>query len=158
MDHDLVPLLLQENFIDAVARSSAPAGPKGMMMRLERLARASDSFADSDVIKYVGLSRGVLFCYFASVSPMWNSRLPCCGSNYVRADGHWSLLPAQAALNVRAGGQCCGFTSFPRFPGWLGQNSKASRRSRLLRELTMHLGANITGGSQVGLNFRHRML
>lgn len=62
---------------------------------------------------------------------------------------HWELLPAQAALNVRVGSVGGGNLGFPEFPKWLGNYSKENKRRRMLAELSTHLNASISGGTEV---------
>lgn len=62
---------------------------------------------------------------------------------------HWELLPAQAALNVRVGSIGGGSLGFPEFPKWLGNYSRENKRRRLLGELSTHLNASISGGTEV---------
>lgn len=62
---------------------------------------------------------------------------------------HWELLPAQAALNVRVGSIGGGSLGFPEFPKWLGNYSRENKRRRLLGELTTHLNASVSGGTEV---------
>ena len=49
----MVPLLIQENYIQAVRRSSVPLGKAGELVRVQKLASAADSLADSDVVRSV---------------------------------------------------------------------------------------------------------
>lgn len=62
---------------------------------------------------------------------------------------HWELLPAQAALNVRVGSIGGGSLGFPEFPKWLGNYSRENKRRRLLGELSTHLNASVSGGTEV---------
>jgi len=58
----------------------------------------------------------------------------------IRANSAWSLLPTQAIFSsVLPGEYMCGhFTGQINFPGWLGKNSKANKRTRLAQELHDH--------------------
>ena len=67
---------------------------------------------------------------------------------------HWELLPAQAALNVRVGSIGGGSLGFPEFPKWLGNYSRENKRRRLLGELTTHLNASVSGGTEVSRGTR----
>lgn len=69
---------------------------------------------------------------------------------FSRGDTHnWSLLPTQAAMNVRIGSIGGGSLGFPEFPKWLGNYSRENKRRRLLGELATHLNASISGGTEV---------
>ncbi|CAN0343952.1 unnamed protein product, partial [Ectocarpus sp. 8 AP-2014] len=69
---------------------------------------------------------------------------------------HWELLPAQAALNVRVGSVGGGSLGFPEFPKWLGNYSRENKRRRLLGELSTHLNASVSGGTEaVRLSYIH---
>ncbi|CAM9762731.1 unnamed protein product, partial [Ectocarpus sp. 4 AP-2014] len=69
---------------------------------------------------------------------------------------HWELLPAQAALNVRVGSIGGGSLGFPEFPKWLGNYSRENKRRRLLGELSTHLNASVSGGTEaVRLSYIH---
>jgi len=83
------------------------------VIKMQRLSQAADAVCDSDVV-----------------------------GKYVRSDQHWDLLTSQAMMNVRVGHICDGPIGFPGFPEWLGKNSNATKRSRLLAELTMHIRAS----------------
>lgn len=68
---------------------------------------------------------------------------------------HWELLPAQAALNVRVGSIGGGSLGFPEFPKWLGNYSRENKRRRLLGELSTHLNASVSGGTEVSRGPRY---
>ncbi|CAN0024030.1 unnamed protein product [Ascophyllum nodosum] len=69
---------------------------------------------------------------------------------------NWSLLPTQAAMNVRVGFVGGGSLGFPEFPKWLGNYSRENKRRRLLGELATHLNASISGGTEaVRLSYVH---
>ena len=63
-------------------------------------------------------------------------------AKYVRTDMKWDLLTIQSLMNIRVASLCQGSIGFPGFPEWLGKNSNASKRARLLGELTMHIRAS----------------
>lgn len=68
------------------------------------------------------------------------------GSSVMGADQHWELLPAQAAMAVRAGSIVHGFQSFPTFPQWLGKYSSTGKSRRLVQELVLHTSMSISQG------------
>ncbi|CAB1111626.1 unnamed protein product [Ectocarpus sp. CCAP 1310/34] len=69
---------------------------------------------------------------------------------------HWELLPAQAALNVRVGSVGGGSLGFPEFPKWLGNYSRENKLRRLLGELSTHLNASVSGGTEaIRLSYIH---
>ena len=62
-----------------------------------------------------------------------------CEADMLRARESWSSLPQQAMMNVRAAHLCNGRPGRVSFPEWLGKNSNASKRARMLAELTVHM-------------------
>ncbi|KAG5179647.1 P-loop containing nucleoside triphosphate hydrolase protein [Tribonema minus] len=105
-DYGLVPLLVQQNWPDAIAKSN-----KATMM--QRMARAADAISDAEL-----------------------------AGSMVRGDvNHWELLPLYAALHLRVGLECDGYIGFPGFPQWLGKNSAATKRRRLVAEINTHMNA-----------------
>ncbi|KAH8359085.1 hypothetical protein KR093_004234 [Drosophila rubida] len=65
----------------------------------------------------------------------------------IRANSAWSLLPTQAIFSsVLPGEYMCGqFTGQINFPGWLGKNSKSTKRGRLAQELHDHTRVRTSG-------------
>ncbi|KAH9247107.1 hypothetical protein BASA81_015300 [Batrachochytrium salamandrivorans] len=57
----------------------------------------------------------------------------------VRSDQRWDLLTSMAVMNLRVGYLAHGSIGFPSFPEWLGKNSNAAKRARMLAELCLHL-------------------
>ncbi|KAJ2784441.1 DNA replication factor C complex subunit Rfc1 [Coemansia javaensis] len=89
-----------------------PHAAQGDLAALEQLSSAADLIAESDVVE---------------------ARL--------RGSQQWGLMPLHAVLSCvgpafHARGRHNGMY---RFPGWLGQNSKATRRARQLREVQSHM-------------------
>lgn len=78
--------------------------------QLERLSNASDAVCDADIC-----------------------------AKYVRGDMCWDLLTTQAVMNIRAAYISNGQVPYPGFPEWLGRNSNATRRQRLLGDMAMHI-------------------
>jgi len=110
VDYSLVPLLVQQNYIEN-ARAGVYKNPKSTdVQKLEAIARAADAVADMEVI----------------------------GSKILGADQHWELLPAQAVMAVRVGALCNGFQAFPAFPQWLGKQSTTGKMKRLTNEIVTH--------------------
>ena len=60
----------------------------------------------------------------------------------------WYLLPTVAAMHVKAGWHATGYVPMAEFPDWMGQNSRATKRRRLLGELAMHMNARVSGGQE----------
>lgn len=57
----------------------------------------------------------------------------------VRSDQRWDLLTSMAVMNLRVGYLAHGSIGFPSFPEWLGKNSNAAKRARMLAELCLHV-------------------
>jgi len=117
IDYSLVPLLVQENYIDA-SKGSAALKAMDEADRLERLSQAAHAVSDMDIV----------------------------GPGRMGQDMHWDLLPVQAAFSVRVGSLIQGFQAFPSFPKWLGKNSTTSKSRRLTQELCFHTMENVGVG------------
>ena len=135
IDYDLVPLLLQQNYIDS-ARNGVF---KNLMLdegqKLDALSKCSDAISDMELV----------------------------GAGVRGQDQHWELLPAMAAMGVRAGGCINGYLGFPSFPQWLGKNSTAGKSKRLTQEVVHHTSLSIGQGfNPIRLDYipflRHRLL
>ncbi|XP_026845381.1 replication factor C subunit 1 [Drosophila persimilis] len=70
----------------------------------------------------------------------------------IRANSAWSLLPTQAFFSsVLPGEKMAGhFTGQINFPGWLGKNSRTTKRARLAQELHDHT-RSCTSGSRLSV-------
>ncbi|XP_034661870.1 replication factor C subunit 1 isoform X2 [Drosophila subobscura] len=70
----------------------------------------------------------------------------------IRANSAWSLLPTQAFFSsVLPGEHMAGhFTGQINFPGWLGKNSRTTKRARLAQELHDHT-RSCTSGSRLSI-------
>lgn len=70
----------------------------------------------------------------------------------IRSASAWSLLPTQAMFSSVMPGQYMAghFTGQINFPGWLGKNSKRTKRSRLAQELHDHTRVK-TSGSRLSI-------
>lgn len=117
-DFDLVPLLIQENYVNY--RPSL-AG-KDEAKRMELLARAAESIADGDIIN-VQIRR----------HRQWQLSLSSCVAS--------SILPASLMHGSREVLEQ-GERNFNRFGGWLGKNSTAGKNRRLLEDLHVHVLAS----------------
>lgn len=123
IDYSLVPLLVQQNYIDS-ARSGIFQSKLPAMMRLsledkmERLSMAADAVSDMELA----------------------------GSRLMGADQHWELLPTQGMMSVRVGHLTSGFQAFPTFPQWLGKFSTQNKSRRLTNELVAHTQLQIGQG------------
>jgi replication factor C subunit 1 len=88
IDYSLLPLLLQQNYIDA-AKSGIFRNPQlDDCSKMEALVRASEAVSDVDML----------------------------GAMIRGQDQHWELLPAQSALCMAIGQPIQGFQAFPTFP------------------------------------------
>jgi replication factor C subunit 1 len=123
IDYSLVPLLVQQNYIDS-ARSGIFQSKQPAMMRLspedkmERLSMASDAVSDMELA----------------------------GARLMGADQHWELLPTQGMMSVRVGQLTSGFQAFPTFPQWLGKYSTQNKSRRLTNEIVAHTQLQIGQG------------
>lgn len=65
----------------------------------------------------------------------------------IRSQMAWSLLPVQAFFSSVLPGEFMegSFTGQINFPGWLGKNSKATKRSRLAQEIHDHTRVRTSG-------------
>ncbi|CAL1390488.1 unnamed protein product [Linum trigynum] len=119
-DPDLVPLLVQENYINY--RPSVAGKDENGIKRLNLIARAADSIADGDLVN-VQIRR----------HRQWQlsqaSSLASC------------IIPA-ALLHGQRETLEPGERNFNRFGGWLGKNSTMGKNVRLLEDLHVHLLAS----------------
>ncbi|XP_011088993.1 replication factor C subunit 1 [Sesamum indicum] len=119
-DPDLVPLLIQENYINY--RPSSAGKDDNGMKRMNLLARAAESIGDGDIIN-VQIRR----------YRQWQlSQIGCLAS---------SIIPA-AILHGQRETLEQGERNFNRFGGWLGKNSTMGKNYRLLEDLHVHLLAS----------------
>ncbi|KAL1204243.1 Replication factor C subunit 1 [Cardamine amara subsp. amara] len=120
-DPDLVPLIIQENYLNY-----RPSG-KDEAKRMELLSRAAESIADGDIIN-VQIRR----------YRQWQLSLSCCVAS--------SILPASLLHGSREVLEQ-GERNFNRFGGWLGKNSTAGKNRRLLEDLHVHVLASCESSS-----------
>ncbi|KAL9226124.1 hypothetical protein vseg_001973 [Gypsophila vaccaria] len=125
-DLDLVPLLIQENYVNY--RPSSLGKDDSGMKRMNSLARAAESIADGDIIN-VQIRR----------YRQWQlSQSSCVSSCIIPA----SLMHGQREILTQ------GERNFTRFGGWLGKNSTMGKNRRILEDLHVHMLA--ASGSYVG--------
>ncbi|CUV07608.1 unnamed protein product [Cryptosporidium hominis] len=116
IDFDLMPLLLEENYISALSVKSGGgfgSGSSNQQMTvtpqmIESVLESANLFVEADV---------------------FNAKL--------RTDNEWSLL-SEIAVNCAVAPGLCSTNSFlarPEFPKWLGKNSTTNKNKRLLSEL-----------------------
>lgn len=119
-DPDLVPLLIQENYINY--RPSSAGKDDNGMKRMSLLARAAESIGNGDIIN-VQIRR----------YRQWQlSQSACVASSITPA----ALLHGQRETLEQ------GERNFNRFGGWLGKNSTMGKNYRLLEDLHVHLLAS----------------
>lgn len=119
-DPDLVPLLIQENYINY--RPSSLGKDYNGMKRMSLIARAAESIADGDIIN-VQIRR------YRQWQLSQTGSLSSC------------IIPA-ALLHGSRETLEQGERNFNRFGGWLGKNSTAGKNLRLLEDLHVHLLAS----------------
>ncbi|KAM3212747.1 hypothetical protein ACQJBY_065662 [Aegilops geniculata] len=119
-DPDLVPLIIQENYINY--RPSAVGNDDSGVKRMNYLARAAESIADGDIVN-VQIRR----------YRQWQlSQAACLASSIVPAalmHGNREVLEA-------------GERNFNRFGGWLGKYSTTNKNKRLLEDVHSHILAS----------------
>lgn len=125
-DPDLVPLIIQENYIN-YKPSSAGRDENGLK-RMNLLAQAADSIADGDIIN-VQIRRYRQW-QLSQASALSSSIIPA------------ALLHGQRETLEQ------GERNFNRFGGWLGKNSTTGKNYRLLEDLHVHVLASC--GSYMG--------
>ena len=129
----MVPLLIQQNYIDAAKNGILRNPQLSELEKLEALSKASDAVSDIDMV----------------------------GSKIRGQDQHWELLPTQAVFCMAVGNPINGFQEFPSFPAvscfrglfnflmcfqWLGKYSSTNKKNRLTRELVHHSSLSIGQG------------
>ncbi|KMT08722.1 hypothetical protein BVRB_6g139950 [Beta vulgaris subsp. vulgaris] len=119
-DLDLVPLLIQENYINY--RPSSVGKDDSGMKRMSCLARVAESIANGDIIN-VQIRR----------YRQWQLSLSSCVSSCIIPA---SLMHGQRETLTQ------GERNFNRFGGWLGKNSTMGKNSRILEDLHVHMLAS----------------
>ncbi|XP_062197215.1 replication factor C subunit 1-like [Phragmites australis] len=119
-DPDLVPLIIQENYINY--RPNTIGKDESGVKRMNALARAAESIADGDIVN-VQIRR----------YRQWQlSQAACFASSIVPAalmHGNREILEA-------------GERNFNRFGGWLGKYSTTNKNKRLLEDVHSHILAS----------------
>ncbi|MFS8027776.1 putative DNA polymerase III, clamp loader complex, gamma/delta/delta subunit [Helianthus anomalus] len=116
-DPDLVPLIIQENYINY--RPSSVKKDENGVQRMNLIARAADSIANADLIN-VQIRRYQKWQLFPS-STLQSSIIPA------------ALLHGSRETLEQ------GERNFNRFGGWLGKNSTMGKNYRLLDDVHVHL-------------------
>ena len=111
----MIPLMIQAHYPNSVMNNRQPPPRPGThpqyiagarvdpaVLKLEQLSQAADAVTDMEL-----------------------------ATTAIRAGGNWSLLPTAGALCVRAAFRARGGTKC-QFPQWLGKNSTANKRRRLV--------------------------
>ncbi|KAF9365235.1 hypothetical protein BGX34_010798 [Mortierella sp. NVP85] len=124
-DYQLAPLMIQENYV-RMNPTDARADPSGLEA-IELMSKAADSLSDADMVD----------------------------SMIHGSAQHWSLMPVHAAFScVRPSyfvhgsmrpGSGGAYGPMMQFPGYLGQNSKASKYNRLVKEIQIRMRLKISG-------------
>ena len=119
VDYDLVPLLLQDSYLQRLPSVGPGAPDTDKLGMVQQLARAADAMADIDLVE-----------------------------RKVREEQRWDLLPTAALLSVRTAAKCTGgMRAQQQFPTWFGNNSRKTKRTRLLGELALHTNSRVSGGT-----------
>ncbi|KAL2346835.1 hypothetical protein Fmac_000835 [Flemingia macrophylla] len=119
-DPDLVPLLVQENYINY--RPSLAGKDDSGLKRMNMIARAAESIADADIVN-VQIRRYRQW-QLSQTSSVASCIIPA------------SLLHGQREILEQ------GERNFNRFGGWLGKNSTTGKNLRLLDDLHLHILAS----------------
>ncbi|RZC78493.1 hypothetical protein C5167_002687 [Papaver somniferum] len=119
-DADLVPLLIQENYLNF--RPSAVGKDENGIKRMNMIARAAESIGSGDIVN-VQIRRYQQWQLFQTSSLVS------------------SIIPA-ALLHGRRETFEQGERNFNRFGGWLGKNSTMGKNMRLLEDVHLHLLAS----------------
>ena len=118
VDSSMTPLLVQENYVNVKPNIPPNCPPnRRAFYELTRLEKASEMICQADVVQKAIMSQQ-----------------------------QWALAPLAGALGcygpgVMMRGQGPGRVGFP---GWLGKNSTATKRQRLLREASGHMAASVS--------------
>ncbi|XP_019849550.1 PREDICTED: replication factor C subunit 1-like [Amphimedon queenslandica] len=113
-DYSLMPLFVQENYLQVKPVNNTGTATLSKIQLLEKVSSAADSIAQGDLV-----------------------------SRIVRSDQGWQLLPTQAIFSsILPGEYMRGGMSLPEFPQWLGNYSKTSKTDRILQQLVSHSTLN----------------
>lgn len=115
IDYSLMPLLIQQNYIDSAKCGIFSSMQMNDIQKMEQLSLAADTVSELDLIE----------------------------SKIRGFEQHWELLPSQAALSVKVGFQVQGSQPFPFFPAWLGKSSTTLKKQRLIEEIVHHTSLSV---------------
>ena len=118
VDGSMTPLLVQDSYLN-VTYNLPPGVPndRAGLMKMQRAAQAAESIAEGDVV-----------------------------GNKIGKEQQWGLAPLHGVLAcAKPAWHAQGMVGRPNFPSWLGRNSTATKRTRLLRECASHMQANASG-------------
>ncbi|GLJ22249.1 hypothetical protein SUGI_0418410 [Cryptomeria japonica] len=119
-DPDLIPLIIQENYLNY--RPSAASRDVDGTLRMDLIARAAESIADGDIVN-VQIRR----------YRQWqHSQMGAFASSIIPA----AFMHGQREVLVQ------GERNFNRFGGWLGKNSTWGKNYRLLEAVHVHVLAS----------------
>ncbi|KAL0389925.1 UNVERIFIED_CONTAM: Replication factor C subunit [Sesamum calycinum] len=152
-DPDLVPLLIQENYINY--RPSSAGKDDNGMKRMNLLARAAESIGDGDIInvqirRYRQWQLSQIGCLASSIIPAallhgQRETLEQYGLSFnleVPLRWQYGLSEIQNELGELQPRPHEGERNFNRFGGWLGKNSTMGKNYRLLEDLHVHILAS----------------
>ncbi|CAG8597353.1 599_t:CDS:10 [Diversispora eburnea] len=139
LESDLLPLMIQENYLKIkperatgfVKNNEGNPHFLEQLVTMEALSKAADCISDGDLVDR--MIHGT--------------------------QQHWSLMPFHGMMSCvlpayYAHGNSSGQANQFTFPSWLGQNSKAGKYSRLLKEIQIHMRLRISGDkNEVRLNY-----
>uniref|UniRef100_A0A1B6MVA5 Replication factor C subunit 1 n=1 Tax=Graphocephala atropunctata TaxID=36148 RepID=A0A1B6MVA5_9HEMI len=117
-DYSITPLFVQENYLNAVPHKPEA---KNKIKKIELFASAARSLSFGDLVE-----------------------------KSIRSHNAWSLLPVQAIFSSLVPGQVLEghLGAQINFPAWFGKNSRQTKMSRLLQELTVHSRLKISGNKE----------
>ncbi|KAF0719478.1 Aste57867_1014 [Aphanomyces stellatus] len=128
VDYDLMPLMVQENYMQSLQNKRCSADEK-----LEYASLTTDMIAESDLVS--------VYIRKEQVRIVLSLPLKLISVQSQR----WDLLTKQAALNVGACIYSEGFVGRPEFTRWMGKNSTANKAKRLLGELSVRMRSHASG-------------
>ncbi|XP_046686070.1 replication factor C subunit 1 [Homalodisca vitripennis] len=117
-DYNVTPLFVQENYLNAVPHKPEA---KNKIKKIELFASAARSLSFGDLVE-----------------------------KNIRSHNAWSLLPVQAIFSSLVPGQVLEghIGAQINFPAWFGKNSRQTKMTRLLQELTVHSRLKISGNKE----------
>ncbi|KXS17538.1 DNA replication factor C, large subunit, partial [Gonapodya prolifera JEL478] len=117
MNYDLLPLMIQENYVRATPQSAAGlAGARKDLKTIQMLSEAADCIIAGDLV-----------------------------SSAMRSMNNWGLMPVHAVLSCVCPSFCAaGNPPQPAFTSVLGNMSKSSKAYRQLKELQMHTRTHVS--------------